>query len=139
MAVNGKESNWHDVTSRISQGSVLGPQHFVLYIHDLTDLTQSNTFLFADDMKIFRPIMNRDERTKGDNFMFQHVKKPTRGRGTNKSNLLDLILSNEEDNIDEIKYFSLLGKSDHSVTRFNILCNVAINNYTKKKKAFQHG
>ena len=44
-----------------------------------------------------------------DNFMFQHVKKTTRGRGTNKSNLLDLILSNEEDNIGEIKYFSPLG------------------------------
>ena len=68
--------------------------------------------------------------------MFQHVKKPTGGRGTNKSNLLDLILSNEEDNIDEIKYFSPLGKSDHSVIRFNILCNVAINNYTKKIKLF---
>ena len=61
--------------------------------------------------------------------MSQHVKKTTRGKGTNKTNLLDLILSNEDDNIYEIKYFSPLGKSDHSVIRFNILCNVAINNY----------
>ena len=60
------------------------------------------------------------------------LKKTTRGRGTNKSNLLDLILSNEEDNIGEIKYFSPLGKSYHSV----ILCNVAINNYTIKRKCF---
>ena len=60
MAVNGKEANWHDVTSGIPQGSVLGPLLFVLYINVLPDLTQSDTFLFANDVKLFRPIMNRD-------------------------------------------------------------------------------
>ena len=33
----------------------------VLYINDLPDLTQPNTFLFADDINIFRPMMNRDD------------------------------------------------------------------------------
>ena len=32
MAVNGKESNWHDVTSGLPEGSVLGHLFFVLYI-----------------------------------------------------------------------------------------------------------
>ena len=62
MAVNGKESNWHDVTSGIPQGTVLGPILFLLYINDLLDLTQSDTFLFADDIKIFRPIINTNDQ-----------------------------------------------------------------------------
>ena len=61
MAVNGKQSNWHDVTSGIPQGTVLGPLLFVLYINDLPDLTQSDTFLFAD-IKIFRPIINTNDQ-----------------------------------------------------------------------------
>ena len=62
MAVNGKESNWHDVTSGIPQGTVLGPPLFVLYIKDLPYLTQSDTFLFADDIKICRPIINTNDQ-----------------------------------------------------------------------------
>ena len=63
MVVNYKESNYHDVTSGIAQGSVLGPLLFVLYISDLPDLTQTITFLFADDIKLFRPIMNRVDQS----------------------------------------------------------------------------
>ena len=56
------ESKWHNVTSGIPQGSVIGPLLFVLYINDLPELTKSDTFLFADDIKIFRNITDKNTR-----------------------------------------------------------------------------
>ena len=67
MAVNGKESKWHNVTSGIPQGSVIRPLLFVLYINDLPELTKSDTFLFADDIKIFKTITD-----KNDHGILQH-------------------------------------------------------------------
>ena len=60
VAVNGTESKWHNVTSGIPQGSVIGPLLFVLYINDLPELTKSETFQFADDIKIFRTITDKN-------------------------------------------------------------------------------
>ena len=62
VAVNGKESKWHNVTSGIPQGSVIGPLLFVLYINDQPELTMSDTFLFADDIKIFRTITDKNDQ-----------------------------------------------------------------------------
>ena len=62
VAVNGKESKWHNVTSGIPQGSVIGPLVFVLYINNLPELTKSDTFLFADDIKIFRTITDKNDQ-----------------------------------------------------------------------------
>ena len=69
-----------------------------------------------------------------DAFMFQHVTDPTRGRGSNKPNVLDLILSNDDDIIGEVEYFSTLGRSDHCVLTFDILCTVKLNYYTKRRQ-----
>ena len=61
VAVNGKESKWHNVTSGIPQGSVIGLLLFVLYINNLQELTKSDTFVFADDIKIFRTITDQND------------------------------------------------------------------------------
>ena len=46
------------MTSGIPQGSVLGPTLFVMFINDLPSSVRSETFLFAEDSKLFRKIMN---------------------------------------------------------------------------------
>lgn len=63
VIVNGEKSDWKNVTSGIPQGSVLGPICFVLYINDLPTSFSNNSevFLFADDTKIFRQIMCKDD------------------------------------------------------------------------------
>ncbi len=63
-----------------------------------------------------------------DNYLYQHVQEPTRGRRNNEPSLLDLILTNEENMIENIKYKSPLGASDHIVLSFNFKC------YALKKK-----
>ena len=60
MPVNGKESKWDNVTSGIPRGSVIGPLLFGLYINDLPELSKSDTFLFADEIKIFRTITDKN-------------------------------------------------------------------------------
>ncbi|MEW8547739.1 MAG: hypothetical protein AB2693_29880, partial [Candidatus Thiodiazotropha sp.] len=57
-----------------------------------------------------------------DCFLFQHVKQPARFRTGQEPSILDLVFTNEENMIDNIEYFSGLGKSDHLVLYFNFLC-----------------
>ena len=61
-----------------------------------------------------------------DNFLFQVVNEPTRYRGSQRSNLLDLILVKDQDFIDELDYIAPLGKSDHCVICFRV-CNINCN------------
>ena len=66
-----------------------------------------------------------------DNFLFQHVTLPTRGRLGNKSNILDLVFTNEKYMIDDIVYESPLGKSDHSVLIIIFRCYAEIASHTQ--------
>ena len=56
-----------------------------------------------------------------DNFYTQHVDKPTRWRGTDTPNVLDLIITKDE-NLTDLEYQSPIGKSDHCVLIFDYNC-----------------
>ena len=51
--LNGQSSSWTNVNAGISQGSVLGPLLFLIYINDLPDGLSSNAKLFADHTSLF--------------------------------------------------------------------------------------
>ena len=52
--------------------------------------------------------------------LFQHVLNPTRFREGEVSNILDLIMTNEEHMVSALDYQPGLGKSDHVVLRFRL-------------------
>ena len=61
VSLNGHTSKWSPVTSGITQGSVLGPVLFVVFINDLPDA--DNTIrIFADDTKLYGPVTSDQDR-----------------------------------------------------------------------------
>ena len=60
VVINGKNSDWYEVTSGVPQGSILGPTLFLMYINDIFNcVNYSHLLLFADDCKIFKEITSK--------------------------------------------------------------------------------
>ena len=58
VVLNGEQSGACSVLSGVSQGSVLGPCLFLMYINDMPDSIKSNIRLFADDTIMYLTITN---------------------------------------------------------------------------------
>ena len=61
VVINGVPSGWGNVISGVSQGSVLGPLLFFIYINGIDTDLFSKICKFADDTKIGRAVATEDE------------------------------------------------------------------------------
>ena len=58
VVLNGEHSSWTNIEAGVSQGSILGPLFFLIYINNLSNGLTSNPKLFADDTTLFSIIYN---------------------------------------------------------------------------------
>lgn len=77
--------------------------------------------------------------TLNDLFMFQHVSFPTRVHEGQISSTLDLVLTNDENNVDFILTLDPLGKSDHILMEFDYICSVSLVETVAVKYQYEFG
>ena len=54
VSLSGASSSLISIKAGVPQGSVMGPLLFLVYINDISDVIQSDHFLFADDTSVFQ-------------------------------------------------------------------------------------
>lgn len=62
MRVPQLMSQPHFASSGVSQGSLLGPLLFLVYINDLSTMFESPCLIYADNLKIWRAIHSLDDK-----------------------------------------------------------------------------
>lgn len=136
--VNGIISNNNPVMLGVPQGSVLGPLFFLLYINDLAYyLADASSVLFADDTTIYfrdsnlTSIIAKFNKTANDlinwckynqldiNFNKTKVMFVTNKRENYKKIILPKVLRIEENEIEVVKSFKLLGIIINDDLNFN--------------------
>ena len=75
-----------------------------------------------------------------DNFLIQHVKKPTRARGSDKPSLLDLVITEDTQMQVEpsLQIHEPFGKSDHAVLTWDYLISVNGVDATEETESVQY-
>jgi len=57
----GSHSEWINVKSGVSQGSVLGPLLFLIYVSDIDDFVCAKLLKFADDTLVFSVVSSKND------------------------------------------------------------------------------
>jgi hypothetical protein len=74
VLINGTHSSWGSIEAGVPQGSVLGPLLFLIFINDITFVTQfCKIRLFADDTCLFIEVDNPDQAATDLNTDLQNI------------------------------------------------------------------
>ena len=60
IVIKGEKSDFKRVSAGVSQGSVIGPLLFLIYINDIVNNTESVIKLFGDDTSLSLALNNPD-------------------------------------------------------------------------------
>ena len=74
-----------------------------------------------------------------DSFLHQHIREPTRCRVGQSPSTIDLVFSNEEGMVSDVRHLSPLGKSDHCVICFKFQCSTDTNMKFKPRFIYDKG
>ena len=74
-----------------------------------------------------------------DNYLFQHIKEPTREREGTTPSTLDLIFTNERNMIEKIDVNPPLGNSDHMILTFDVTLYIENNAIPREKFLYFKG
>ena len=58
MVLNGSFSSWLPVISGVSQGTILGPLLFILYLNDLSQFIKCKLKVFPEDLTLYHQILS---------------------------------------------------------------------------------
>ena len=61
VLLNGRNSEWKDISAGVPQGSVLEPLLFLVYINDLVGNVRCDIKLFADDTSLFSAVYDESK------------------------------------------------------------------------------
>ena len=74
-----------------------------------------------------------------DTFLYQNVKQPTGFREDQAPSTLDLIFTNEESMLDNLKVSAGLDKTDHQILLFDSNCYISLSECKSRKYTFFKG
>ena len=75
--------------------------------------------------------------TVQDSFLSQHTTQPTRNHPSQRSSILDLILTNDPDDVTNLVHLPPLGSSDHNCLMWDLCCKV-IHKQNKTNKLYNY-
>ena len=75
--------------------------------------------------------------TLKDAYFEQHIKEPTRGRGSDTPSTLDVMITKSDDVLEDVSIEAPLGKSDHAIIKASLLCNYTPKPITKTRFLYE--